>query len=178
MVSVTLCYMAGGDAMRFIRNVMSSVMVLGLPMLYSPLALAGDCDWCVCKGEDTVNSCKPCCSPGQNVGGSNAKDKMVEGLGLGGRKLQVIVQKDGKAIYLPIAKWETGAVITRDDKTGLGFRQEFKYPIIDYLGYEISGDNSLCWQMCKDACDGVGVCHSVCWWKCASEGSAGDPIKN
>ena len=160
--------------MRFKKNSMFFAVLLVLTVFCSTIAIAGDCDWCVCKSQDTFNACKSCCSSVQNIGYEKEK---ADSLGLGGSKSKVTIQKKSESLSLPISKWETGVVITKDEKTGSEIRQEFKYPIIDYSGSHILGDNSLCWQVCKDACDGYGVCHTVCWWKCASQGGEGDPRK-
>ena len=97
--------------------------------------------------------------------------------GSGGQKSVVKLEQKGKETTLRILKWETGTLITKDEKTGADVRQTFKYPVLDQSGFHTMGDNTLCWQVCKDACDGYGVCHAVCWWKCAGQGGEGDPRK-
>ena len=54
-------------------------------LLFSSLVFAGDCDYCVCKGNDTVNSCTACC-------------KTAQKLGLDPTKLELRVSDDGSAI--------------------------------------------------------------------------------
>lgn len=51
----------------------------------STIALAGDCDWCVCKSQDTVNSCTKCCSSAKNFPSTIAE-------------LELRIAKDGKSI--------------------------------------------------------------------------------
>lgn len=103
----------------------------------------------------------------------------VQGTDMDKKRSSVTVKDHSREYKLPIKKWEKGALITKDEKTGGEVRQEFVYPIFDCAATEIriQGDNSLCWEVCKEACDGYGVCHSVCWWKCASQGGEGDPRK-
>jgi hypothetical protein len=36
------------------------------------------------------------------------------------------------------------------------------------------GDNSLCWDWCRNVCDGYGVCWVQCFTRCAP-GDNGDP---
>lgn len=68
------------DAMNFWKSV--AIFVL---LLFAQFAIAGECDYCVCKGNDTINSCKSCC-------------KKAEKLGLNPTKLNLQISKDGKAI--------------------------------------------------------------------------------
>lgn len=49
------------------------------------MAFAGSCDYCVCKGNDTVNSCTSCC-------------KDAAKLGLNPTKLKLQISNDGKTI--------------------------------------------------------------------------------
>ncbi|HAZ08679.1 MAG TPA: hypothetical protein DCZ01_09210 [Elusimicrobia bacterium] len=95
------------------------------------------------------------------------------------KKSNVTVKGRGGEYNLPIKQWEEGVLITKDEKTGAEVRHDFLYPIFDYAASKmlIQGDNALCWEVCREACDGYGVCHSVCWWKCASQGGQGDPRK-
>ncbi|RJX31960.1 MAG: hypothetical protein C4516_04745 [Oxalobacter sp.] len=68
------------DAMKLWRSL--AVIVL---LLFSQLAMAGDCDYCVCKGNDTVNSCTACC-------------KAAEKRGIKPEKLALRISSDGKTI--------------------------------------------------------------------------------
>lgn len=55
---------------------------------------AGDCDWCVCKGKDTVNSCKACCSSVKDDGSSAATSKEVVKIeSIGNSKLESIEKR-------------------------------------------------------------------------------------
>ena len=96
-------------------------------------------------------------------------------MGSGGVKASASGEQNGKKVTLPIKKWENGTLITKAHKRGADVKQQFKYPVFDQSGFHAMGDNTLCWQVCKDACDGYGVCHAVCWTRCASQGGEGDP---
>lgn len=61
-----------------------SVLAISL-LLLSQVALAGECDFCVCKGEDTVNSCRECC-------------KEAAKLGIIPARLELLISADGKNI--------------------------------------------------------------------------------
>jgi hypothetical protein len=114
-------------------------------------------------------------APAAEATGKATKGAYLQGEG--GVKATVVAKQNGKQLSLPIARWETGTLITKDEKTGAEVRQDFKYPVFDHSQFRLFGDNSLCWQVCRDACDGYGVCHAVCWEHCASQGGEGDPRK-
>lgn len=56
--------------MNFWRSVTLIVVFFVSTITYSTMTHAGECDWCVCKGNDTANSCTKCCSSVQNFGDS------------------------------------------------------------------------------------------------------------
>lgn len=64
--------------MRFWKSAAAVVM-----FLVSTLVFAGECDYCVCKGNDTVNSCTKCCA--------GAKEKGIT-------QLELRISDDGKAL--------------------------------------------------------------------------------
>ncbi len=64
------------------KDVKVFAVLIILTFCYSTIAFAGDCDWCVCKGKDTVNSCTKCCAAAQEQS----------------TKLQLRISGDGKAI--------------------------------------------------------------------------------
>lgn len=67
--------------------------VVGVMFLVSPLVFAGACDYCVCKGNDTANSCTACCKAAQQQGLSPGKLELR--ISDDGR---AIVDQDGKAV--------------------------------------------------------------------------------
>lgn len=89
---------------------------------------------------------------------------------------QACTEHPVRPVCVPIAAWETAVITTKDGKTGQMRSEEIRYPVFDLAGIvQPMGDSSLCWQVCKDACDGFGVCHAVCWTKCSGQGGPGDP---
>lgn len=54
-------------AMKFSRRVATMVTLIFSTLMLNAIAYAGECDFCVCKGADTVNSCIKCCSPTQKI---------------------------------------------------------------------------------------------------------------
>lgn len=92
------------------------------------------------------------------------------------RRKQACTEHPVRPRCVPIAAWETAVITMKDSKTGQMRSEEIRYPVFDLAGIaQPMGDNSLCWEVCKDACDGYGVCHAFCWTKCASQGGPGDP---
>lgn len=71
--------------MRLGRSVVTVVVFLVSTIVCSTMALAGDCDYCVCKGNDTVNSCTKCCAAAQKDGSTITE-------------LKLRISDDGKAI--------------------------------------------------------------------------------
>lgn len=71
--------------MRLARCVAAALVILVLATVFGEVAVAGECDFCVCKGQDTVNSCTKCCSTAQKVEPAITK-------------LELRVSDDGKAI--------------------------------------------------------------------------------
>ena len=92
------------------------------------------------------------------------------------RKTSVSCEYRGREVTVPILRWETGVNITKDSK-GQEVRQEYQYPIIELGDYQAEGDGGLCWNTCKNACDGYGVCWLSCTYHCTSQGGSGDPRK-
>jgi hypothetical protein len=54
-----------GESMRLDKRLAVAFVFVLLTILSSAMARAGDCDYCVCKGKDTVNTCTKCCSNAQ-----------------------------------------------------------------------------------------------------------------
>lgn len=48
--------------MRIDKMVKAAIVFILCTMLSSAAVRAGECDYCVCKGKDTINSCTKCCS--------------------------------------------------------------------------------------------------------------------
>ncbi len=71
--------------MKFWRGVAIIVVSFVSTVTYSTMALAGDCDWCVCKSQDTDNSCTKCCSSAKNFPSTTTE-------------LELQIANDGKAI--------------------------------------------------------------------------------
>lgn len=71
--------------MRFASGLAATVAFLASTLIFSATALAGECDFCVCKGKDTVNSCTKCCTNAQGVVSSATK-------------LELRISDDGKSL--------------------------------------------------------------------------------
>ena len=71
--------------MGFVRGVAIVSAFLISTLMLGTTARAGECDFCVCKGKDTVNSCTKCCLDAQGVVSSATK-------------LELRISDDGKAI--------------------------------------------------------------------------------
>jgi len=69
------------EVMRFGRRVAAIVVMFISTIVFNTVALAGECDYCVCKGNDTVNSCTKCCKDAPSA-----------------TKLELRISDDGKAI--------------------------------------------------------------------------------
>lgn len=48
--------------MRIDKRILMTFVLALWTVLSSAAAWAGECDYCVCKGKDTINSCTKCCS--------------------------------------------------------------------------------------------------------------------
>ncbi len=92
------------------------------------------------------------------------------------KTLKTFVKCDygGEHLTVPIQRWETGYMVTKD-ATGNEVRQSYQYPIIDLGNFRQVGDGQLCWQVCHEACDGYGACWLSCTYHCTNGGGEGDP---
>ncbi len=91
------------------------------------------------------------------------------------RKMSVSFNYEGRSVTVPILRWETGTITTKNSQ-GQTVEQKFEYPLVDTSSYMLPvGDGQLCWQVCHRACDGSGACFLECTYHCVRQGGDGDP---
>jgi hypothetical protein len=77
--------------MKLGKTVATVAVFLFLTAVSGVIAVAGDCDFCVCKSKDTVNSCTKCCSSAEKAGSGAQSGGAVD-------ELKLRLSDDGKSI--------------------------------------------------------------------------------